>query len=130
MTWTPGKFLRATFFEGTIETSGYLYRGLRLFMVHRGSPKGRRPPTWSLIHLNSGHEVARIKGSVAEVFQIASEIAECVDWNFNGVDGWRNEQPDLPKLLRAVAARNPERIEIIGGTPNREIASQISAARA
>lgn len=130
MAWMPGNFQRALGGYGATDAAGYVYRGLGMVIVVRASPKGHRPPTWALVHLNSGHKVASIKGFVADAFPIASEIAECADWDFNGLDGWRNQTPELPQLVRAIIERNSKRAEFRSGGGDQEIAAQISASRA
>jgi hypothetical protein len=130
MTWRPAKFKRADKFEGAIETSGYIYRGLGLQMSIAQSPRGRKPPIWLLIHLNSGHVICQISGVVAKAFPIGAEIAECADWGFSGLDGWNNTDPNLPSKVRNFAARYPKHIISVGGASDRVIAERISAERA
>ena len=125
--WRPAKFKRADKFDGAIETSGYIYRGLGL---QAQSPRGRRPPIWLLIHLNSGHVICQISGVVAKAFPIAAEIAECTDWGFSGLDGWNNTDPDLPSKVRNFAEKYGKHIISISGASDRVIAEQISAERA
>ena len=128
--WRPAKFKRADKFDGAIETSGYISRGLGLQMSIAQSLRGRRPPFWLLIHLNSGHVICQISGVVAKAFPIAAEIAECTDWGFSGLDGWNNTDPDLPSKVRNFAERYPKHIISISGASDRVIAEQISAERA
>ena len=128
--WHPAKFKRADKFDGATETSGYIYRGLGLQMSIAQCPRGRRPPFWLLIHLNSGHVICQISGVVAKAFPIAAEIAECTDWGFSGLDGWNNTDPDLPSKVRIFAERYPKHIISISGASDRVIAEQISAERA
>src|ERR1700721_724283 len=104
MTWKPDNFLKTQYY-GPEAVTGYTYRGLGLHIAIKASPKGRRPPTWSLTHLGSGLRVAMIKGKVIDTFPIASEIAEWGDWDFDGIDGWRNRDPELPKKLVDVCAK-------------------------
>ena len=131
MTWKPATFMRALFVYGPIKCVGYTYRGLGLWLAMPASPKGRRPPTWFLIHLNSGHRVARIDGFVSDAFPIASEIAECADWDFNGLDGWRNQDPELPKKMSQIINRNAKRAKMrASGGSDADLASEISRARA
>jgi hypothetical protein len=61
---------------GVVVTSGYVYRSLGLHML-----SSARPPRWSLARLGSGHRL--ISGVVADAFPIATEIAECGDWDFD-----------------------------------------------
>lgn len=129
--WEPAKIVIAILGSGQGNRAGYIYRGLGLFMALSASPKGRRPPKWCLTHLNSGHSIAWISGFVKDAFPIASEIAECGDWDFAGLDGWRNQDPELPRKVLEIAARFPKRVEMrAGGGGDREVAAAISSARA
>jgi hypothetical protein len=130
MTWEPAKFKRADKFDGAIETTGYIYRGLGLQMSIVHGPKGRRPPTWSPIHLNSGHVICQISAFVAKAFPIATEIAEGTDWDFSGLDGWKNTDPNLPSKVRNFAERYPRRVISISRASDLVIAEQISTERA
>lgn len=132
MSWKPASFKIAVPPEPRI-VAGYEYRGLGLHMSMRPSPKGQRPPTWDLSHLNSGHRVLSIKGNVADAFPIATEIAECGDWTFDGLDGWRNVEPELPEKVVAIAARYAKRCTLRGAgghdEPDHEMARTICANR-
>lgn len=127
--WTPSQFLRAVIPTGPESVSGYVYKGLGIWFVGTS-----RRPEWSLIHLNSGHEVCRIKGRVAVTFPVASEIAECTEWDFEGLDGWRNRDPKLGAKVRAIQT-NHKRLVNIARVDSRhsesdDIARQIAMARA
>lgn len=115
MIWTPTVFPIACVQHSIDFRAGYTYRGLGLHMVAKASPKGRRPPRWKLTHLGSGHGVAHIDGKVADAFPIATEVAECGDWDFDGMDGWRNRDPDLPTKVRDVLAKYPKRAKFTTG---------------
>lgn len=104
-----------------------------MWMAHRASPKGRRPPTWFLIHLGTGLLLARIKGKVAVAFVIGAEIADCSDWDFDGQDGWRNRDTELPMKVKTICEKYPKAVEYRCGhtVPNQdEIVRQIVMARA
>lgn len=129
MSWQPGDFDIAMY-DMTSTRTGYVYRGLGLHQVSKASPKGRRPPQWKLTHLGSGHCVCIIGGLVADAFPIATEIAECADWSFDGLNGWRNMDPDLPQKLSNLLAKYPKRCRrATGGTRNEEVARRIAMAR-
>lgn len=131
--WQPNEFLIADTWspEKCHKVAGYTCRGLGIHVVIQGSPKGRRPPTWSLTHLGSGHVVVRIAGKVAEAFLIASEIAECSEWDaFDGLDGWRNTDPGLPDKVREIMTRYPKAVSRGGGWHSHEAARAIATARA
>lgn len=105
--WEPADFLIARAVE-PVTRAGYIYRGLGLHIAVRASPKGRRPPTWSLIHLGSGHRICMITGMVAKAFPVATEIAECSDWEaFDSIDGWLNTDPGIAEKVRQIVARHP-----------------------
>jgi hypothetical protein len=128
MAWEPANYLVAGHF-GPYSVPGYVYRGLGLHRSLEGSPKGRRPPTWTLTHLGSGHAVCRLKGTVAVVFPIGFQIAECSDWEFDGLDGWKNRDPQLPETVRKILSDHGIEWNPRGGSDH-DIAQQIVIARA
>lgn len=131
--WQPNKFLIADSWspDRHHEVYGYTYRGLGIHMILDGSPKGRRPPTWGLKHLGSGHGVCWIKGKVSVAFVIAGEIADCGDWQaFDGLTGWANTDPELPAKLKAIMNRYPKATGRGGGNHDDEAARAIAIARA
>lgn len=128
--WTYSQFLRAGA-DGARKVYGYAHKGLGMQFVWDGSPKGRRPPTWCLYHLNSGHRICLIHGKSETAFPIALEIAELTDWDFDGLDGWRNREPELPAKVAAVAQKYPKALEMAyGNGGNEDTARQIAMARA
>ena len=132
MTWPAGSFLIALS-SGPELVKGYTYRGLGLHVVSRGSPKGRRPPTWALTHLGSGHSVMQIKGRANVAFLVATEVAESGDWDFDGLDGWKNRDPELPAKLKEIMSRHANTSRSRLGSlddVSRKIAAQIAMARA
>ena len=113
--WKPETFPIALGPHSIDHRAGYTYRGLGIHMSMKASPKGRRPPRWKVTHLGSGHAVAVIDGDVAGAFPIATEIAECSDWDFDGLDGWRNRDPELPSKVQEIIARHGKRARKPGG---------------
>ena len=132
MTWPAGSFLIALS-SGPELVEGYTYRGLGLHMESKGSPKGRRPTTWTLTHLRSGHAVMQIEGDVRAAFLVATEVAESGDWDFDGLDGWKNRDPELPEKLKEIMSRHANTSRSRLGSlddVSRKIAAQIAMARA
>jgi hypothetical protein len=128
--WQPRDFLIAHV-AGPQTVPGYVYRGLGIHMQMKGSPKGRRKPVWALTHLNTGHAICRLHGLVADAFPIATEVAECSDWaGFDGLTGWRNQDPDLPEKVKAIAAKNPKIMTSGGSVSSHEAALAVAEARA
>lgn len=131
MSWSPAEILIASAPGMVGSRQGYVWRGLGIHMVHGASPKGHRPPVWLLTHLGSGHAVCRITGHVAKAFPIASEIADLTDWSFDGVNGWRNTDPDLAAKFRNLIARYPKNVSVGSGLANdHDTARLIAMARA
>ena len=130
MSWEPSKFLTASTFGGPDTVYGYVYRGLGLYICMKGSPKGRRPPTWMLTHLGTGHRICMIDGTVANAFPIATEIADCGDWEFDGLKGWVNRDPELPTKFRAIIDAHSKQCRTGSGGGNEEQAVAIAMARA
>lgn len=115
---------------GTRAVVGVVFKGLGLHMVAPPSPKGRVPGYWVLTHLNSGHRIAALTGPAAQVKAVATEVAELTDWDFAGVDGYRNMDPELPKRFAEVTKRHPGMFRVGGVGHAREQASAIYSARA
>lgn len=112
--WQPDTFLLAVDQPPhTKRVEGYVYRGLGIHQSSGGSPKGRRKPEWVVTHLGSGCSIASIAGDVATAFPVATKIAECGDWDFIGIDGWRNRDPEIGSKVRAIldAHKNARRDE-------------------
>ena len=127
--WQPASFMLATNALVPTEVAGYVYRGLGIHMAIGPSPKGRRPPKWRLTHLSTGHAIAQISGFVADALPIASRIAECGDWSFGDLDGWRNMDPELPAKVAAIAKAEPRCEFRRGGGRLRAVAQSIAFAR-
>lgn len=104
--WKAGTFLTCN--DPSRPISGRIYRCLGLRMMFRQSPKGRRPPLWTLFHLGTGHAICGFSLHEEAAIGLATEIAECADWDFDGLQGWRNVEPDLPDKFRAVRDAHPE----------------------
>lgn len=132
MIWAPSKFLvSAPWRESmTREVEGYVYRGLGLTIAIKGSPKGRRPPRWTLTHLGSGHAVCNLTGHVKDAFPIATEIAECGDWSFDGLYGWKNIDPELADKFRAIQAKHAKQVHRGQGGCDEASAVAVATARA
>jgi hypothetical protein len=84
--------------------NAYVNGGLAVHFLWRGSPKGRQPPGWHLIHINTGHAVCVINAHQPEIWAIADRFVALTDWDFCGLDGWKNADPDLLEKVRALAA--------------------------
>jgi hypothetical protein len=111
-------------------TSGRVYRGLGLYRALKGSPKGRRPPRWSVVHLGSGHRVCMIDAHEHDAVVIATRIAECADWDWDGLDGWRNREPQIMDKLWAATKQYAKSIRFGGGGQSESEARRIAIARA
>ncbi len=116
---------------GTVRNvRGLVYRGLAMRKLWKGSPKGRRPPCWVLVHMGTGHAVLNITAHMVEAFDIATEFAEMADWTFEGLQGYINQDPDLPVKVRQKAAPFGSKISFGGGGNNEELAREVAMARA
>ena len=105
--WRPTKFYRAFQGIGPKEEYGYEYRGL--ILCHAGWGWPRTETVWSLVHAGSGGTFLRLTGTVATVFNVAGEIAECSDFTaYDLPEGWRQTDPDLPAKIGAICNAHPE----------------------
>ncbi|MDB5550059.1 MAG: hypothetical protein JWL86_43 [Rhizobium sp.] len=101
MSWKPATFEIATV-NGVFPVAGYIYRGLGLHMQLKGSPKGRRRAVWHITHLNSGHAVGVVTGTVSEAFPLATGVAEAGDWDFESLWGWKDRFPEASTRIRDI----------------------------
>lgn len=115
---------------GPVARMGRVYVGLGMFQAAPGSPKGRRPPTWSLTHLGTGHCVVSIKAPEPLALTIATEIAEAGDWSFDGLQGYKNQFPDAAEKVGAIMRRYVGKVTRTGGKSHEGVAQQIAQARA
>lgn len=129
MTWSASSYHIATP-GGTRVVLGVVHNGLGLHQVAPPSPKGRNPGFWMLTHLNSGHRIAAMIGAAAEVKSVATAVAELTDWDFAGVDGYRNMDPDLPKRFAELTKLHPRVFKLGGSGQARNQAAAIYTARA
>lgn len=89
--------------------AGWTYRGLGLLRFSgmeakyvRKDGSRRLWESWSITHLNTGHFVAHLLSISAErALRLATDLADAADWDFDGLNGWQNVEPDLPKIYKA-----------------------------
>lgn len=132
MTWQMSEFKVAAGDGKILRVLGHTYRGLGLFILEPA--KGLSPAKWSLTHLNSGHRLALIPGNEVDVFRISKEIAECGDWDFGGLRGYQNVDPDLPRKALVIVDRYCKETGKIRVGDGRDVdegaAAEISRSRA
>ncbi len=107
---------------------GFAYRGLGMHLVRQGQ-MFLSVPMWCLTHLGSGHGLCLIAGHTREAFGIATEIAECGDWDFTGLQGWENRDPQLADKFRIVVTRHQDRIRGFAHESDHDMARKIGYRR-
>jgi hypothetical protein len=107
MTWQPATYDIALASRCTAPQSGLVYKGLGIASTGELGPYGE---IWLLTHLGSGHAFLKIRGTKEEALAIATEVADCADWNFHGLTGYKNEQPDLPSRLAEVIVKHGRKV--------------------
>lgn len=124
--WQPAQYPIATV-DGVRTVTGYVYRGLGMHVAVAASPKGRRPPRWSLTHLGSGHKLCNIDGDRGVAFPLASEVAQCGNWQFAGLRGYMSRDAALRERVAEIIARHRECSPGVVCGPNEERAREIAA---
>lgn len=127
--WKEGRFL-VGLGDGVREVTGWCTADLGLELAIEGSPKGRRKPLWSLVHLNTGHRIFCIQAEEHNALALASQVHELTDWSFVSLDGWRDRDPRLHDKVIAVADEAEFKVEFLSAGRSQEAARQIAMARA
>lgn len=127
--WFPGEFYSACFSTAELEY-GWVSNGVAMQKLWNASPKGRRPPAWGMYHCGSGHRICIIEAHEAEAFKIGDQVVALTDWNFDGLEGWKNTDPDLMKRFSALIGRLGKAIRTGGGGSSHEGAQAVAYARA
>lgn len=127
--WVPSEFLSARF--GYVDTEyGWVCGGLAITPLWKGSPKGRRPPAWTMTHCGSGHRVCIIEAHDGFAFKIADRVLALTDWTFDGLEGWKNTDPELMDKFATLAASLGKSVHCGGACGSHELACEIAIARA
>lgn len=71
-----------------------------------------------------------IEAHETEAFRIADQIVGLTDWTFDGLDGWKNTDPDLMQKLGALLELLGRKIRCGGGMQDSEGARAIAYAKA
>jgi len=124
--WAQARYEIAA--EKATTVDGFTYRGLGMHQIRRHE-MFKQAGLWCLAHLNSGHAIVVIAGSVREAFDIATDIAECGEWDFNGLNGWENRDPELTVKLKAILDRHPDRVRGFGSAADHDMARKIGNRR-
>lgn len=65
-----------------------------------------------------------------EAFDIATEIADCGDWDWEGLEGYRNKDPELLERVSGILAKHGKKVHRFGNVGDPEGARAIAEARA
>lgn len=87
---------------------------------------------WVLAHLNTGHAVASFYDTdIDRLMPVVAEIEALGDWDFAGLEGWRNSEPELQDRYREwQATRAPKWLQAGSGQRDEATAIAIGIARA
>jgi len=103
--WSPATILAASW-SGPQPRPGLVYRGVAI-TPNRSKRQRRATDSWTLYHFNTGLSIGDIRTDEVEAFHVATLIAECGDWEFEGPQGWRNADPELAEKVREIASAFP-----------------------
>lgn len=92
--------------------------------VHRAGAE-----KWMLIHLATGHGVVRIDADETDAIVIATEIADCADWTFTSLDGFKNFDPLLPSKMQAIVELYAPCVVVANGVGDFDDPQAASAVR-
>lgn len=126
VTWQPGSFVFASQ-DGHAKprrADGVQYRGLALIN------SGRRNE-WAILHVNTGFTLCfLLRALPSKAVEIATEFAECGDWDFSGPNGWQNLEPELMERCLEISERYGAHVDWgDGDAGSAEVAQAVAAAR-
>lgn len=67
--------------------SGWVCGGIGIYREY--------PGCYSVTHIWTGFKITEIIANQKRALQLFSEIAALTDWEFLGLEGWKNRDPDL-----------------------------------
>jgi hypothetical protein len=135
--WKPDRYEIAAPVGGVELVDGLSYRGLGLHLNSATKAKYVRKDgtrrvywSWAVTHLNTGHMVRGFYDvPIADVFAAATDLAMITDWTFDGLQGWRNTDPEVPDKLQAWHKRHQLGARQGGMGGNDDIAREIGMKR-
>jgi hypothetical protein len=90
MNWEPAIILQAK--EKSIEKfPGYICDNVGMYKTEN---------SWFMVHISSGHAIFKFFNDQTRAFYLAEKLMKDTDWTFDGVDGWRNRDPELLNKLQ------------------------------
>jgi hypothetical protein len=118
--WTRASFEIATP-AGPAKVVGMTYAGLG-FAFYSGG--------WGVVHLNSGHEVCRVRTAVHSILMdVVDALADAGDWTFTSLKGFENLDPAFPEKVNQAIAPYRGYIVSIPTGHNDEAAREIAERR-
>jgi hypothetical protein len=120
------------------QVTGWVYNGLGLSLNSSTRARYRRKDgtrklyeSWSATHLNTGHLVRGFRDLTPHaLLAAATALAELTDWDFIGLDGWKNRAPDLMDRLQDWHQQFSLAAHGSGSVRDEAIARNIGVARA
>lgn len=110
--------------------AGFVYAGVGLnreLYYRRG--RGAERSLWNVTHLNSGHLIVGLhEKDVPTAFALATSIAQLGDWDFLGLDGYKNSEPELFERFCEWVASCPGAV-MSNGNRDYGLASSIGSRR-
>jgi hypothetical protein len=96
MNWEPAIILQAK--EKSIEKfPGYICDNVGMYKTEN---------SWFMVHISSGHVIFKFFNDQTRAFYLAEKLMKDTDWTFDGVDGWRNRDPELLNKLQTFYSRH------------------------
>jgi hypothetical protein len=126
--WKSESFQVALIDGATTERTGYTLRGVGLWMDQKAGWNGDSPPVWGVLHLNTGHQIARIAAGRYAAFDLATKIASLGDWDYGGLKGHQNQDPEIFVRLAALGKAHAA-IRIVEGAQQEDVARAINRGR-
>lgn len=128
MAWKREKIKLASK-DGCTEMDGVTQGGLGMVILRPVKSLLGPPPQIAVIHLGSGHQIALIEADYGKAAEITAELLACGDWEFNGLEGYNNQSPEIVEKMDKVLIRHHRHLVFNGRGTNPKLAVAIARER-
>lgn len=116
--------------DGVKTVTGMVANGLGLRQLRQGAIFGPRP-VFQVVHLGSGHTICMIEATPDQTAKLVAEMLQLTEtWEFDGLTGWQNIDPDLSLKVQDLLTRHAAIVRTGASGPDDFLARKIARERA